>query len=753
VVDARARRALTVPIDVDVEGREFHLHNDRISYIIGVHDNGALGQLYFGPALSAGRSYRHLVPVPFHGFSNRLGAPVALEYPTSGSGDFRVPAVVVRQPDGSTVLELAYTGHRITPGKPPITGLPATYVEADDDADTLEVDLTDRRSGTVVTLLYTIFRDVPVVVRSVRIRNTGSESLELRCAMSLVLDMPDARWQLVHLGGTWARERHVLTRPLELGRQSISSSRGASSLEHNPFVALRRSSTSEEHGEALGAALVYSGNFLAEVEVEPFGTARLRLGIDPETFGWTLEPGAEFVTPEAVIAYSDTGVGALSDALHLLFRERLARGSWRDRPRPVLVNNWEGTYYDFDAGQLIEMASVARDLGIELFVLDDGWFGERDDDTSSLGDWFVDRRKLPDGLDGLARAIEALGLRFGLWIEPEMVSRRSRLFEAHPDWVVGIPGRPQTESRQQHVLDLGRPEVVDHLTGVLSDVLSGAPISYVKWDMNRNITEPFSLALPPERQGEFFHRYILGVYELYRRVTEAFPEVLFESCASGGGRFDAGLLAYAPQAWTSDDTDAIERLRIQWGSSLAYPVSSMGAHVSAVPNHQVGRSTPLATRAAVAFFGVLGYELDPTALTADERREVTEQVAFYVAHRDVFQRGRFVRLRSPFEDDGNTTAWLSVSDDRRQAVAGFYQVLSRPSPGPDRLRLRALDPGLRYRVSVWPAVDDRVAHANALERGGDELMSAGLILDSNRDDAAARGDFWARLFVLDATEG
>ena len=334
-----------------------------------------------------------------------------------------------------------------------------------------------------------------------------------------------------------------------------------------------------------------------------------------------------------------------------------------------------------------------------------------------------------------------------------MVSRRSRLFEAHPDWVVGIPGRPQTEGRQQHVLDLGRPEVVDHLTGVLSDVLGGAPISYVKWDMNRNITEPFSLALPPERQGEFFHRYILGVYELYRRVTEAFPEVLFESCASGGGRFDAGLLAYAPQAWTSDDTDAIERLRIQWGSSLAYPVSSMGAHVSAVPNHQVGRITPLATRAAVAFFGVLGYELDPTALTADERREVTEQVAFYVARRDVFQRGRFVRLRSPFEDDGNTTAWLSVSDDRRQAVVGFYQVLSRPSPGPDRLRLRALDPGLRYRVSVWPAVDDRVAHANALERGGDELMSAGLILDSNRDDAAARGDFWARLFVLDATEG
>lgn len=741
-----------MPIDVDAGGREFHLHNGRISYIVGVHDNGALGQLYFGPALSAGRSYRHLVPVPWHGFNNRLGAPVALEYPTSGSGDYRVPAIVVGQPDGSTVLELAYVGHRITPGKPAITGLPATYVEADEEADTLEIDVADGPSGAVVTLLYTIFRDVPIVARSVRIRNAGPEALQLRCAMSLVLDLPDARWQLVHLGGTWARERHVRIRPLELGRQSISSSRGASSHEHNPFVALRRSSTSEEHGEAIGAALVYSGNFLAEVEVEPFGTTRIRIGIDPETFGWRLEPGAEFVTPEAVIVYSDAGMGALSDALHRLFRERLARGSWRDRPRPVLVNSWEGTYFDFDAGRLLEMASVARDLGIELFVLDDGWFGERDDDTTSLGDWFVDRRKLPHGLDGLARSIEALGLRFGLWIEPEMVSRRSRLYEAHPDWVIGVPGRPQTEGRQQHVLDLGRSEVVDHLFGVLSDVLGSAPISYVKWDMNRSMTEPFSLALPPGRQGEFFHRYILGVYELYRRVTGAFPEVLFESCAGGGGRFDAGLLAYAPQAWTSDDTDAIERLRIQWGSSLAYPISSMGAHVSAVPNHQVGRITPLATRAAVAFFGVLGYELDTTALTGDERSEVAEQIAFYVAHRDVFQRGRFVRLRSPFEDDGNATAWLSVSDDRRRAVAGFYQVLNRPAPGPDRLRLRALDPALRYRVSVWPAVDDGIARANALVRGGDELMSAGLILDSDREEAAARGDFWARLFVFDAID-
>jgi alpha-galactosidase len=741
-----------MPIEWDADARQFHLHNDRISYVIAILENGALGGLYVGPALPAGRSYRHLAPTPFRGFTNRLGDAVALEYPTTGGGDYRAAALVVEQPDGSTVLELVYREHRITAGKPPIAGLPTTYVEADDEAETLEVDLVDAPSGATITLSYTIFRDRLVVCRNARIRNDGKGVLRLSAAMSASLDLPDCAWQLVHLAGTWARERHVRTRPLELGRQSISSSRGSSSHQHNPFICLRRAATTEEHGEAIGVALVYSGNFLAEVEAEPFGTARIRIGMDPETFGWTLDPGGEFATPEAVIGYSDAGVGALSDAFHRLFRDRLARGTWRDRSRPVLVNNWEGTYFDFDAERLLAMASVARDLGIELFVLDDGWFGARDDDTTSLGDWFVDRRKLPDGIDGLARRVEALGLRFGLWIEPEMVSQRSQLFEAHPDWAIGVPGRARTEGRQQYVLDMSRPEVVDHLFGVLSDVLGDGPISYVKWDMNRYITEPYSAALPPDRQAEFFHRYILGVYELYRRLTESFPEILFESCAGGGGRFDAGLLAFAPQGWTSDDTDAIERLKIQWGTSLAYPLSSMGAHVSAVPNHQVGRVTPLATRAAVAFFGVFGYELDTTALTSAERREIADQIAFYTAHRDVLQRGRFVRLRSPFEGDGNETAWMSVSDDTRHAVVGFYQALNRPAPGAERLRLRGLDGSSDYRVSVWPAGDDTIARTNSLVRGGDDLMNAGLLLDATRDEAAARGDFWARLFVLEAVD-
>ena len=396
------------------------------------------------------------------------------------------------------------------------------------------------------------------------------------------------------------------------------------------------------------------------------------------------------------------------------------------------------------------MASVAHELGMELFVLDDGWFGQRDDDRSSLGDWFADRRKLPGGIDGLARKIEGIGLRFGLWIEPEMISERSDLFAAHPDWAIGIPGRPRSEGRQQLVLDMSRAEVRDHLFEVLSEVLAGAPISYVKWDMNRYITEPYSLSLPPERQGEFFHRYVLGVYDLYGRLTARFPDILFESCAGGGGRFDPGLLAFAPQGWTSDDTDAVERLKIQWGTSLAYPLSSMGAHVSAVPNHQVARVTPLATRAAVAFFGVLGYELDPTALPAEERRDVAEQVAFYKRHRALLQRGRFVRLLGPFDGDGNRTAWMVVSRDATQAIVAAYQVLNRPAQGIERVRPRGLDPAISYQVSGWPAGEEVDTGESSAIRGGDDLMATGLLLGAAGRDGAPQRDFQAWLFVLEA---
>jgi len=745
-----------MPITWSPETREFHLHNDLISYVMRAHENGALGHLHFGAALAADRSHAHIETPPFTGFSNRVGDPVALEYPTTGSGDYRIPALTVELADGSTVLELVYLEHRIVAGKParaPDDRLPATYVESDDEADTLEVVLGDALSGLRVELTTTIFRDRPVIARSARIRNEGPSAVRLTAAMSATLDLPDARWELVQLSGAWARENHVVTSPLRPGRQSVGSDRGTSSAMHNPFIALRRSTTTEDEGEAYAFSLVYSGNFIAEAEVDPFDTARVRIGISPNTFAWTLEPGATFATPEAILVYSDAGLGAMSDALHGLFRERLARGTWRDAPRPVLLNNWEATHFDFDEVKLLEMATSARDLGVELFVLDDGWFGERDSDDSSLGDWFVDRRKLPNGLDGLAGEVKGLGMRFGLWIEPEMVSERSRLFADHPDWAIGVPGRSRTESRQQLVLDMSRTEVVDHLFGVLSDVFSSAPISYVKWDMNRTITEPFSPGLPADRQGEFFHRYVLGVYDLYARLGAAFPGILFESCASGGGRFDPGMLAFAPQVWTSDDTDAIERLKIQWGTSLAYPLSSMGAHVAAVPNHQTGRITPLATRAAVAFFGVFGYELDPTALSEGDRRAIAGQVDFYKTHRDLFQRGRFVRLRSPFGDGGNQTAWAVVAPDASRAIVGYYLTLNRPVPAADRLRLRGLDPSRAYRVTGWPEDDgDALFRANTGVRGGDELMGVGLSIGADRDEAGAWGDFRAWLFVLEAVE-
>jgi alpha-galactosidase len=383
-------------------------------------------------------------------------------------------------------------------------------------------------------------------------------------------------------------------------------------------------------------------------------------------------------------------------------------------------------------------------------VLDDGWFGQRDDDTSSLGDWTVDARKLPSGLPDLVRRINDLGIAFGIWIEPEMVNPRSRLFEAHPEWAVGIPGRARSELRHQYVLDLSNPLVVDHLERAVGDILGCAPIAYVKWDMNRVMTEPYGASLSPLQQGEFFHRYMLGLYDLYERLTRRFPDILFESCASGGGRFDAGLLAFAPQAWTSDDTDAVERLRIQYGTSLAYPVSAMGAHVSAVPNHQVGRLTSLEMRAAVAFFGNLGYELDPRHLSDDEGAQVRAQIAWYQQRRDLLHGGRFLRLVSPFEGDGNETAWMTVSDDGRRGLVGWYRVLSHTVPGPSLLRLRGLDATARYRISLWPQSDDALARANSLERGGDELMHVGLFLDDRSWESQARGDFQARIFELEA---
>jgi len=736
------------------EQREWHLHNGTTSWVLAVHENGWIALVHAGAPLAAGPSYRHLAP-RFAGYDNRMGEPIGLAVPGPGVGDWRVPGLVVTTPDGASVLDLRYQDHRITVGKPTLGGgLPATYVETPAEADTLEIDVSDDLSGVAVTLSFTLFADLPVVARSMRITNGGTARVTVETAMSATLDLPDCHWTMVQLSGVWGRERHVVERELVPGRQGISSVRGGSGPEHNPFLALRRAATSEAAGEAWGVALLYSGNHVAEVDVDAFQTARLRIGINPDTFSWRLEPGASFTTPEAVLAWSDAGLGGISDALHRLFRERLARGLWRDADRPVVLNNWEGTYFNFNHDRIVEMAAEAKAMGIEMFVLDDGWFGARNDDFRGLGDWTVNTAKLRLGIGGLADEIHGLGLRFGLWIEPEMVNPDSDLFRTHPEWSIGIPGRRQQVQRNQLVLDFANPAVVEHIADQIGAVLASADIDYVKWDWNRFISEPFTPTLPADRQGEMWHRYVLGMYDLYDRLTTRFPKILFESCASGGARFDAGMLFWAPQAWTSDQTDGVERLAIQWGSSIPYPLSSVAAHVSAVPNHQTGRVTPIDFRAAVAMFGAFGYELDPTALSDDERAQVHRQVAFYLEHRDLFQRGRFSRLVSPFEGTGNDTAWILTSEDADRAVAAHYRTLYHTNPPHTRLQLRGLDPAARYAVTLWTSFAGPEA---TFERGGDELMAVGLGIepaDPLPDDTRSpesrfiRGDFSFRLFDL-----
>lgn len=728
----------------------FHLFNDKVSYIMTVLPNKHIGQLYFGRRIHDKEDYSYLLeaaPRPMASYIFEGDRTVSLEhlrqeYGVYGSTDYRQPAVEILQNNGSRVSNFQYEGHTIESGKPKLPGLPATYTEYDSEAETLTLFLKDPVTGVSLHLLYTIFSEEGIIARSAKFINEGNESVHLTRALSLCLDLPDYNYDFIHFSGAWSRERHTKQRRLEMGIQSVGSMRGHSSHEHNPFVILKRPSADEFQGEAIGFSLVYSGNFLASVEVDTHETTRVLLGIHPDWFDWKLECGEEFQTPEAVMVYTDQGMNHLSQTYHHLYQNRLARGYWKDKTRPILINNWEATYFDFTEDRLVEIASKAKECGVELFVLDDGWFGARRNDRAGLGDWIASPELLPHGITGIAQKIEDLGMKFGLWFEPEMVNKDSDLYRTHPDWILKAPNRKASHGRHQYVLDFSRKEVVDHIFEMMDKILSGAKVSYIKWDMNRSITECYSNAYPADQQGEIFHRYILGVYDLYERLTSKFPHILFESCASGGARFDPGMLYYAPQAWTSDDTDAIERLKIQYGSSYCYPISSMGSHVSVSPNHQLNRSTPLKTRANVAYFGTFGYELDLNKLTAQEQEEVKKQVAFMKEYRQLFQFGTFYRLNSPFE--GNVTAWMVVSPDRKQAVVGWYRVLSIVNGPYTRINLCGLDPDFCYRNSV----DGRCYY-------GDELMNSGLITTDATagelvENIEPSCDFDSRLFILTA---
>lgn len=745
----------SVAIHFNEQEREFHIQGLDFSYIFKVLKNNQLGHLYFGKRIRHRHSFSHLLKV-----SERANSAYPLEddpafslemikqeYPSYGTSDYREPSFQLIYEDGSRISNYEYKDHQIYQGKPTLDGLPATYVENENEAITLEVHLFDFLKNSELILYYTVFTTFNALTRSAKLINFGKEPIKINRAMSANVDFFDSDFEMVHLSGAWARERHVKTRKLEAGIQSISSTRGnASSPHQNPFLVLKRPEANEQIGEVYGFSLVYSGNFLAQVEVDHYDVARVTMGIHPFDFQWLLEEGESFQTPEAVIVYSEHGLNGMSQTYHQLYRTRLARGSWRDKVRPILINNWEATYFSFDEEKIIEIATAAKKLGIELFVLDDGWFGNRDDDTTSLGDWYVDRKKLPNGIEGLAKKITDLGMQFGLWYEPEMISKQSELFKKHPDWLIQVPGRRNSPGRHQYVLDFSRDEIIEYIYGMMEKVLSSAPISYVKWDMNRYMTEIGSTKLCAERQQEVSHRYILGVYKLYEKLTTRFPHILFESCSSGGARFDPGMLYYAPQTWTSDNTDAVERLKIQYGTSFAYPLSAIGAHVSAVPNHQVGRITSLSMRGAVAYFGTFGYELDITKMTDEEKAIVKDQVKFYKHYRELIQKGTFYRLISPFEGSQNETAWMVVSDDQQTAIVGYYQVLAKPLPKLKKVRLNGLLPDVLYKVE-----------GSSTTHYGDELMNFGLLLEENQPFVDAnrvvqQGDFTAQLFVLKAAD-
>ncbi len=690
-----------MPIVFDNESKIFNITTKNTSYLCGLADDGVLLHIAYGKRIKKLKSLNNIITFNFRSMSTKdlkelKGSTDTLpqEYPCFGSADLRTPAFHATYENGSTVTRLRYKTHRIIKGKPELDGLPATYTENDNEADTLIINMHDELTGLEVNLYYTAFTELDAIARHAEIVNNGNENININTALSLSIDFHEMNYDFIHLHGAWARERHIQKTPLINGDITIESRRGSSSHHHNPFFALASKNSDEDSGDVYGFNLIYSGNFTAGTETDSYNMARAYIGINPMNFGWLLKPSEKFVTPEAVMVYSDSGIGKMSRIYHKLYRTRLARGKYRDSKRPVLINNWEATYFDFDEEKILNIAKKAKDVGVELMVLDDGWFGKRNNDKCSLGDWYVNKNKLPNGIDGLAKKINEMGLKFGLWLEPEMISPDSELYKLHPDWCLHVTGRERNTARSQLLLDLSRVDVRDYIIKTISDILESAPISYIKWDYNRNMSEVGSALLPANQQCEVYHRYILGLYDVLEKITSRFPDVLFESCAGGGGRFDCGMMYYMPQCWTSDDTDAIERLYIQHGTSLCYPVSFMGAHVSAVPNHQTGRTTNIQLRGDVAMFGRFGYELDLSSLTEEELNIVKEQIKKYHELEDVIHKGDMYRIKSPYDD--NIVSWEFVSEDGNTVIMAIYTIMGTVHAPYHKIKFKALDPDATY---------------------------------------------------------
>ena len=719
----------------------FKLDTPKSSYIIGIVDEeGFVGHAYYGKKC---RDYKmgYLMRtgeapfVPSQNSRDRLSFldTFPFEYPTHGLGDYRESCIQVKTQKGHGAVALHYTGHKIYAGKPKLAGLPATF-GSEEECSTLELECRDDVLKLKVILYYSVFEDTDVVTRSVKVMNEGTEAVYLTKVLSACLDMDNQEFELMTLHGSWARERKVQYRKVGCGQQGVASLRGESGHQDHPFIALKAGNANQEQGDVYGMHFVYSGNFFAQAELNQFDCVRAVMGINPKDFCWKLEPQTEFQAPEVVLVYSADGLDGMTTSLHTLYRNHLIRSEYKDKKRPILINNWEATYFDFNTEKLLQIAKQASGLGIEMLVMDDGWFGKRNDDNTSLGDWNVNEEKINGGLKYLVDEVNELGMKFGIWFEPEMISPESDLYREHPDWAIAIPGREPGRARNQLVLDLSREEVREHTYESIAKILRSANIEYVKWDMNRPLSDIGSAFLPADRQGELFHRYVLGVYELQERMLSEFPHLLLENCSGGGARFDPGMLYYSPQIWCSDDTDAVERLSIQEGTAMIYPLSTMGAHVSDCPNHTVGRNTPFETRGYVALAGTFGYELDVTKIPEEDRQQIPEQIKMYHKYNDLVREGNYYRLAS-YGQNHEFDCYMVVSQDKKEALVTFVQVLNRPNCKSRKVKLKGLSAEKNY-----------IMEESGQIYAGDTLMNAGILIEN------PWGDFKGKLLHLTAEE-
>lgn len=719
-----------IDIRENEDGRDlFILNTQNTSYVFKLLENGQLEHLYYGPAIevlsSDGLCENHVFPpgnssVYSSGYGNFSPEDIRYEYSAPGKGDIRETMIGAVYADGSRSIDPVYVSHEVMSGKPELKLMPSSYGK-DDEVQSLIIKLKDRNGSLCFELIYSVFEKKDVICRRLKIVNEGEEKVRLLKALSMQLDMDPDAYVFHSFTGAWAREMRKSDIPIKAGKISLGSHTGSSSNRANPFFMISKKGTSEDSGLCYGFNLVYSGNHYEAAERSAYGKLRVLNGLQPDGFEWILDKGECFETPEAVLSVSDKGFGGLSRQFHRFIREHIVRGRWQHKNRPVLLNSWEASYFDITESRLVSLAKKAKAVGIELLVMDDGWFGKRDDDTSSLGDWYVNKKKLPHGVKGLADKITELGLKFGIWVEPEMVNEDSELYRSHPDWAFKIPDKEHSIGRNQMFLDLSRIEVQDYIIDHMKELFSSAEISYVKWDMNRNFTDVYSAALPPERQGEAAHRYILGLYRIMQTLTKAFPAILFEGCASGGNRFDLGILSYFPQIWGSDDSDAIARTQIQEGYSYGYPQSTYTAHVSDVPNHQTLRRTPPETRFNVAASAVLGYECNLSDLSADDLEVIKDQVALYKKWRSLLQYGEYYRIKGFKDaddkdvlenDDGVDALWCIVSPDGKKAVCVVLQQLVRPNTQWLQIRVKGLDKNGIYRIR------SRVFKTNLKDFGG-----------------------------------